>query len=53
LLFTGEINKQLQQIGQSVAGYMYQIVRYLTFNTEDKPFPFGGSWPSAPHEDVD
>jgi hypothetical protein len=47
VLFTGEINRELQQTGQSLASYIYQIVRYLTFNSEKKPFPFGEGWPSA------
>jgi len=47
LLFTGEVNRQLQQVGQSLATYIYEIVRFLTFNTEDKPFPLGGEWPSG------
>lgn len=51
VLFTGEKNGQLQQAGQAIAAYMYEIIRYLTFNTEDKPFPFGNDWPSADSED--
>ena len=51
VLFTGEVNRELRQIGQAIASYMYEIVRYLTFNTDDKPFPFGGAWPSAGTED--
>jgi hypothetical protein len=47
VLFTGEVNRELRQIGQAIASYMYEIVRYLTFNTDDKPFPFGGAWPSG------
>ena len=47
VLFTGEINRELRQIGQAIADYMYEIIRYLTFNTDDKPFPFGGAWPSG------
>lgn len=47
VLVTGEINGQLRQVGQSLASYIYEIVRYLTFNTEQKPFPFGGEWPSG------
>jgi hypothetical protein len=51
VLFTGEINKQLKQTGQALAGYIYEIVRYLTFNSDEKPFPFGGEWPSATSDD--
>ena len=47
VLFTGEKNSQLQQAGQVIAAYLYEIVRYLTFNTEDKPFPFGNELTSA------
>lgn len=45
LLFTGEVNRQIQQVGQSLASYIYQNIRYLTFNTEELPFPMGGEWP--------
>lgn len=47
LLFTGEVNSQIRQVGQSIAAYIYEIVRYLTFNTEERPFPLGGDWPSG------
>ena len=47
VLITGEVNPELRRIGQAIAAYMYEIVRYLTFNTDDKPFPFGGSWPTG------
>jgi len=47
VLFTGEKNRQLQQAGQAVAAYLYEIVRYLTFNTDEKPFPFGREFPTA------
>jgi fatty acid desaturase len=47
VLFTGEVNRELRQIGQAIASYIYEIIRYLTFNTDDKPFPFGGEWPSG------
>lgn len=50
VLFTGEVNRELRQIGQSIASYMYEMVRYLTFNTDEKPFPFGEPWPSPQSE---
>ncbi len=50
VLFTGEKNEQLQQAGQASGAYLYAIIRYLTFNTEDKPFPFGDEFPSADRE---
>lgn len=46
VLFTGEVNRELRQLGHGLASYLFQIVRYLTFNTDDKPFPFGLAWPT-------
>ncbi len=45
-LITGEINKQLQEFGLSLSRYCYQIFRFLTFNSEEHPFPFA-DWPKA------
>lgn len=50
VLFTGEKNSQVQQVGQSVATYIYEIIRYLTYNSDVKPFPLGGPWPSGSNE---
>lgn len=47
VLFTGESNGQLQRAGQSIASYIYQIIRYVTFNSDEKPYPFDADWPSA------
>jgi len=51
VLFTGETNRSLQQAGQGIAAYLYEIVRYLTYNSDARPFPFGGEWPSASADD--
>ncbi|MGB5177484.1 MAG: DUF4389 domain-containing protein [Gammaproteobacteria bacterium] len=48
VLFTAETNEPLVKFGQSLATYTYQIVRYLTFNTEQRPFPFDLDWPAGP-----
>lgn len=45
VLFTGEVNRELRGVGQSIASYIYESVRFLTFNTDDRPFPFGSPWP--------
>lgn len=45
VLLTGEINGSLRALGHSLAIYSYQIVNFLTFNTERLPFPFGSRWP--------
>jgi len=47
VLFTGEVNRELREVGQSIATYIYENIRYLTFNTDERPFPFGREWPSG------
>jgi hypothetical protein len=44
--WTGRANTALLQLGRGLAIYAYQLVRYLTFNTDDRPFPFA-AWPNA------
>jgi hypothetical protein len=43
-LFTGETNPRLLKLGQSLATYIYQIIEFLTFNSDYQPYPFG-AWP--------
>ena len=47
VLFTGETNRALRDFGLSLATYTYQILCYLTFNTEQRPFPFDAEWPQG------
>ncbi len=46
LLVTGKTVERLLIFGENLSRYFYQIVRYLTFNTEERPFPFR-DWPAA------
>lgn len=49
-LFTGSTNERLLKLGQSLGTYVYQILQFLTFNTDYHPYPFG-AWPKgAPKE---
>lgn len=45
VLFNGEPNERLRAFGQSLARYAYQLFRYVTFNTDARPFPFDLDWP--------
>lgn len=47
VLFTGQTKDQLKTFGHSLAIYSYEIIDYLTFNTDLKPFPFEGEWPTS------
>jgi len=44
VLFTAEKNINLLQFGKSLSVYQYQIVLYLTYNSEERPFPIS-EWP--------
>ena len=44
-LFAGKTNKNLLELGRSLATYTNQIILYLTFNTEERPYPFDLDWP--------
>jgi hypothetical protein len=45
LLFTGKLNERLLPFGQSLSILIHQIFNFLTFNSDEKPFPFG-NWPT-------
>ena len=50
-LFTGKPNDRLNRFGRNLARYFQQITVYMTFATEEKPFPFT-PWPDEPHEET-
>jgi hypothetical protein len=45
-LFTSEPNKNLSRFALSLSRYFYQCYLFVTFNSEQKPFPFD-DWPDA------
>ena len=45
VLIAGETNQKLLSFGQALGTYTMQIIQYLTFNTEERPFPFDADWP--------
>jgi Flp pilus assembly protein TadB len=47
VLFSGAPLPRLTRFGQHLATYTYQIVMYLTFNTQRRPYPFN-EWPDGP-----
>ena len=50
-LFAGKPNDRLTRFGRNLARYFQQITVYMTFATEEKPFPFT-PWPDEPHEET-
>lgn len=49
IVLSGNTNAQLLKFGQNLAAYVYQIITFLTFNSEQLPFPFS-AWPSEKNE---
>ena len=49
-LFTGGPNQRLLDLGQNLATYLYQIIQFLTFNSEQCPYPMD-AWPSGPPQE--
>lgn len=39
-LFTGNTNQHILGFGQKLAAYLYHILLFMTFNTDELPFPF-------------
>jgi hypothetical protein len=46
MLFTGKTNTALLQFGQGLSTFIYQMMRFFTFTSEQKPFPFS-VWPAG------
>ncbi len=46
VLVIGSDNKNLRNLGQGLGKWVYRTVMFLTFNAEEKPFPFD-EWPST------
>jgi hypothetical protein len=45
-LFTADTNERLRKLGQGLSTYVYQILQFMTFNSDYQPYPFG-AWPKA------
>jgi Domain of unknown function (DUF4389) len=49
-VFSGQTNDNLRYFGASLASYVYQALLFVTYNSDNKPFPFA-SWPTPPEGD--
>ena len=44
MLFCDQTNLSLKKFGKDLSQYYAQIILFLTYNTEQRPYPFG-DWP--------
>lgn len=49
-LISGKANDNLKQFGGSLSRYIFQVLRFMTYNREEKPFPFS-DWPESDGSD--
>lgn len=47
VLINGEPKDELSTVGRQLGDYAREIALYMTFNTEERPFPFDRDWPSG------
>jgi hypothetical protein len=45
-LITGEDNQYLRRFGHSLSTYIYDVLKFLCYSSDEKPFPFA-DWPSG------
>ncbi len=45
-VFNDDPHPRLLELGASLASYIYQVMRFLSFNSEAMPFPFS-EWPAG------
>lgn len=51
VLIGGEENPRLKSFGWELSRYIYAMLQFLTFNTEEKPYPFARWEEYAEEED--
>ncbi len=45
-LFSGNTNDRLLTFGAQLSTFIYQILQYVTYNSDERPFPFA-PWPDV------
>jgi len=45
-VITSKLNEQLMQFSNGLTQYAFQILNYMTFQSEERPFPFS-PWPGT------
>ena len=51
VLITGERNANLRSLGAALSTYIFQIVQFMSYVTDVKPFPFS-DFPKAENDDL-
>jgi|TARA_B100001059_G_C17686371_1_gene502531 hypothetical protein len=46
LIFTGSLNENLKNAGEAISIWTYHAFLFITYNKDEKPFPFS-DWPKS------
>lgn len=49
-LLTGKVNSKIYDLSEGLSQYVFQMLRYITYCSDTKPYPFG-EWPTQKHSD--
>lgn len=47
VLFSDTSNAKLQDFGHALGKFAAEIIDFLTYHSDEKPFPFDREWPSS------
>lgn len=51
VLFAKEQNESLKQLAKQVVGYMHEALLFLSFNSDERPFPYKG-WDEQTNQSI-
>lgn len=51
-VFTGQTNENLRDFGAGLAQFIFQTLMFVTYNSDDKPFPFR-PWPEIQNREAE
>lgn len=51
-LLSGSDNRNLRRLGASLSEYVHDVLQFITYNSETRPFPFS-PFPQVPEQDED
>ena len=51
-VITGNLNQNIYNLSESLSLYAFQILNYITFQSEERPYPFS-AWPKGGQKTIE
>jgi len=51
-IITGSLNQNIYNLSESLCLYAFQILNYITFQSEQRPYPFS-AWPKSTQKSIE